>query len=149
MVTIEDILEEIVGEIQDEFDEERPEVEEETDKSYSVDGKMLLEDVNDLFGLELDDSQCDTIGGWVYTQLNTQPQIGQTVKLPKAEITVETLSGIKTLQLYPGSDGKVKTVRVNMGAPILQPEQIPADIHAFKNAETLKMWTSLLHSQSA
>ena len=51
-------------------------------KSYSVDGKMLLEDVNDLFGLELDDSQCDTIGGWVYTQLNTQPQIGQTVKLP-------------------------------------------------------------------
>ena len=56
----------------------------------------------------------------------------------KAEITVETLSGIKTLQLYPGSDGKVKTVRVNMGAPILQPEQIPADIHAFKNAENLK-----------
>ena len=36
----------------------------------------------------------------------------------KAEITVETLSGIKTLQLYPGSDGKVKTVRVNMGAPL-------------------------------
>lgn len=67
----------------------------------------------------------------------------------KAEITVETLSGIKTLQLYPGSDGKVKTVRVNMGAPILQPEQIPADIHAFKMQKPLKMWTSLLHSQSA
>ena len=56
----------------------------------------------------------------------------------KTEITVETLSGIKILQLYPGSDGKVKTVKVNMGAPILQPEQIPADIHAFKNAEALK-----------
>ena len=36
----------------------------------------------------------------------------------KTEITVETLSGIKILQLYPGSDGKVKTVKVNMGAPI-------------------------------
>ena len=99
MVTIEDILEEIVGEIQDEFDEERPEVEEETDKSYSVDGKMLLEDVNDLFGLELDDSQCDTIGGWVYTQLNTQPQIGQTVKLPKAEITVEEVEALRITRL--------------------------------------------------
>ena len=51
MVTIEDILEEIVGEIQDEFDEERPEVEEESDKTYSIDGKMLLEDVNDLSAL--------------------------------------------------------------------------------------------------
>ena len=71
----------------------------EVDKSYSVDGKMLLEDVNDLFGLELDDSQCDTIGGWVYTQLNTQPQIGQTVKLPKAEITVEEVEALRITRL--------------------------------------------------
>ena len=99
MVTIEDILEEIVGEIQDEFDEERPEVEEETDKTYSIDGKMLLEDVNDLFGLELDDNQCDTIGGWVYTQLNTQPQVGQTVKLPKAEISVEEVEALRITRL--------------------------------------------------
>ncbi len=99
MVTIEDILEEIVGEIQDEFDEERPEVEEKTDKTYSIDGKMLLEDVNDLFGLELDDSQCDTIGGWVYTQLKTQPRIGQTVKLPGAEISVEEVDNIRITRL--------------------------------------------------
>ena len=49
--------------------------------------------------LELDDSQCDTIGGWVYTQLNTQPQIGQTVKLPKAEITVEEVEALRITRL--------------------------------------------------
>lgn len=99
MVTIEDILEELVGDIQDEFDEERPEVEEKTDKIYSVDGKMLLEDVNDLFELELEDQQCDTIGGWVYTQLNTQPEAGQMVKLPKAEIYVEEVENLRITRL--------------------------------------------------
>ena len=42
---------------------------------------------------------CDTIGGWVYTQLNTQPQIGQTVKLPKAEITVEEVEALRITRL--------------------------------------------------
>ena len=114
MVTIEDILEEIVGEIQDEFDEERPEVEEETDKTYSIDGKMLLEDVNDLFGLELDDSQCDTIGGWVYTQLNTQPQVGQSVKLPKAEITVEEVEALRITRLKIKIIGTLDSVNQGM-----------------------------------
>ena len=99
MVTIEDILEEIVGEIQDEFDEERPEVEEESDKTYSIDGKMLLEDVNDLFGLELSSNSCDTIGGWVYSQLDYPPQLGQSVKLPKAEFLVEELDNIRITTL--------------------------------------------------
>lgn len=86
MVTIEDILEEIVGEIQDEFDEERPEVEEESDKTYSIDGKMLLEDVNDLFGLELSSNSCDTIGGWVYSQLDYPPAAGTVCKTAQSGI---------------------------------------------------------------
>lgn len=99
MVTIEDILEEIVGEIQDEFDEERPEIEAEGDNIYSIDGKMLLEDVNDLFGLELSSESCDTIGGWVYSQLDYPPQLGQTVKLPAAEFSVEELDNIRITRL--------------------------------------------------
>ena len=99
LVTFEDLLEEIVGEIQDEFDEERPEVEEESDKTYSIDGKMLLEDVNDLFGLELNSNSCDTIGGWVYSQLDYPPQLGQSVKLPKAEFLVEELDNIRITRL--------------------------------------------------
>jgi CBS domain containing-hemolysin-like protein len=60
---------------------------------------MLLEDVNDLFELELEDQQCDTIGGWVYTQLNTQPEAGQMVKLPKAEIYVEEVENLRITRL--------------------------------------------------
>ena len=50
---------------------------------------MLELVVNDLFGLELSSNSCDTIGGWVYSQLDYPPQLGQSVKLPKAEFLVE------------------------------------------------------------
>ena len=60
---------------------------------------MLLEDVNDLFGLELSSESCDTIGGWVYSQLDYPPQLGQTVKLPAAEFSVEELDNIRITRL--------------------------------------------------
>ncbi len=69
LVTIEDIIEEIVGEIQDEFDnDEVPEVQEIKDDHYIVDAKMLLQDVNDLLGTQIEDEDIDTIGGWFMTQ---------------------------------------------------------------------------------
>lgn len=95
MVTVEDIVEEIVGEIQDEFDEERPEVEDKGDKTYSVDGKMLLEDVNDVFELELDTEDCDTIGGWLYAQIDYPPKVGQKLKTVEAEFTVEEVAKMR------------------------------------------------------
>lgn len=98
MVTVEDILEEIVGEIQDEFDEERPEVEEKGDKAYSVDGKMLLEDVNELFELELDTEICDTIGGWVYSQIDS-PKVGKTVKTAEAVFAVEEVDKLRVTRV--------------------------------------------------
>lgn len=91
MVTVEDILEEIVGEIQDEFDEERPEIEERGNKTYSIDGKMLLSDVNSFFELELDTENCDTIGGWVYSKLDAPLAVGQCIKVEGAEFVVEEL----------------------------------------------------------
>lgn len=98
MVTVEDILEEIVGEIQDEFDEERPEVEEKGDKTYSVDGKMLLEDVNDIFELELDTENCDTIGGWVYSQIDS-PLVGRVIKAEAAVFTVEEVDKMRVTRV--------------------------------------------------
>lgn len=90
MVTLEDIVEEIVGEIQDEFDEERPGIEQIEPGIYSVDGLMLIESINDRFGLELDSDDYDTIGGWLYSRIDIlPPQVGQTVEYGEFTYVVE------------------------------------------------------------
>ncbi|MEK4230698.1 hemolysin family protein [Solibacillus sp. FSL H8-0538] len=69
LVTIEDIIEEIVGDIQDEFDEDEiPEVQEIAEDHYILDAKMLLQEVNDILGIQIEDEDIDTIGGWFMTQ---------------------------------------------------------------------------------
>ncbi|WP_240793441.1 hemolysin family protein [Psychrobacillus vulpis] len=69
LVTIEDIIEEIVGDIRDEFDtDEIPEVQKMGDNHYIVDAKMLIENVNDLLSIDIDEDDIDTIGGWFMTK---------------------------------------------------------------------------------
>jgi CBS domain containing-hemolysin-like protein len=69
LVTVEDILEEIVGEIRDEFDfDELPLIQKKEDGHYILDGKVLIEDVNDLLGTTLEEDEVDTIGGWFLTR---------------------------------------------------------------------------------
>lgn len=65
LVTIEDIIEEIVGEIRDEFDaDELPEHHKMAEGHYNVSGKLLISEVNDLLGLKINDDDVDTVGGW-------------------------------------------------------------------------------------
>ncbi|QFG01211.1 HlyC/CorC family transporter [Psychrobacillus glaciei] len=69
LVTIEDIIEEIVGDIRDEFDtDELPEVQKIGENHYIVDAKMLIENVNTLLGINIDEEDIDTIGGWFMTK---------------------------------------------------------------------------------
>ncbi|UQZ84815.1 Magnesium and cobalt efflux protein CorC [Paenibacillus konkukensis] len=80
MVTLEDIIEEIVGEIQDEFDtDERPALEQRDERTFSIDGRMLIDEVNDRFGLDIDSEDYDTIGGWVYSHIEIPPKRGQKI----------------------------------------------------------------------
>ena len=79
LVTIEDILEEIVGEIQDEFDEEIDEITLTEDGNYFVDGKVILEDIIDLIDINIEAENIDTIGGWVYSQLKSYPQVNEKI----------------------------------------------------------------------
>ncbi|RFU70641.1 HlyC/CorC family transporter [Peribacillus saganii] len=69
LVTVEDILEEIVGDIRDEFDlDEIPMVRKIKDDHFIVDSKVLLSEINDMLGLEIEDEVIDTIGGWVLSE---------------------------------------------------------------------------------
>jgi CBS domain containing-hemolysin-like protein len=69
IVTVEDILEEIVGEIRDEFDtDELPLIQKKGEGHYILDGKVLIEEVNDLLGTTMEEDELDTIGGWFLAQ---------------------------------------------------------------------------------
>lgn len=96
LVTVEDIIEEIVGEIQDEFDEEeRTAVEERGDGSYSVDGLLLIDEVNELVATHLDSESFDTIGGWMYAEIGEAPQVGRTIEAENCTFTVEETDNMR------------------------------------------------------
>lgn len=91
LITMEDILEEIVGDIQDEFDEhERPEIET-TPTSLSVSGKTLLSEINDYIPIEIHSDDVDTIAGWLYSQLNEEVAHGKSVQYENYLFTISEL----------------------------------------------------------
>lgn len=107
LVTLEDIMEEIVGEIQDEFDEERPGVERLGDDEYSVNGLMLIEEINDRIGLHMETTDYDTIGGWLYSKLETNPpEIGQTVEFDQHLFIVDEMDSKRI--------SRIKVVKVQL-----------------------------------
>lgn len=96
MVTIEDIIEEIVGDIQDEFDEEeRPEIEQRDENLFSVDAKLLLEEIEDEFDIKIDDEDVDTIGGWLSDKLGGEPRVGQTESYNGNVFYIEEVDGVR------------------------------------------------------
>ena len=99
MVTIEDIIEEIVGDIQDEFDEERAEFEERGNDVYSVDGKMLLDELFDVTGIEIDDESVDTVGGWLNDRLGGEPRVGQMAAHEGCTFFVEETEGARIIRV--------------------------------------------------
>ncbi|KAB2460404.1 HlyC/CorC family transporter [Bacillus sp. CH126_4D] len=88
IVTLEDILEEIVGEIRDEYDEdEAPPIQHVNEHHKIVDGKVLISEVKDLFGLHIEEDDVDTIGGWIMMQ-NHEIEEGQHVEAEGYEFKV-------------------------------------------------------------
>lgn len=93
IVTAEDILEELVGEIQDEFDiDEKPEIQKIDTNTTLLNGKVLLTEVNELFDLNIYDSEIDTIGGWILSQ-KSDVTLGTAVNCEGYEFKVKEING--------------------------------------------------------
>ena len=93
LVTLEDLIEEIVGEIVDEYDTEAAEAVELADGSYRVSAKMSIDDLGELFDLELDDDEVDTVGGLLAKALGRVPIVGSSVTVDGVTLRADRLEG--------------------------------------------------------
>ncbi len=105
LITIEDILEEIVGEIQDEFDEGEAAIEQISDDLYAVDGRIPITEVNEHFNLDLPHEDFDTIGGFILGSLGRPPEVGDTVEADGATLNVKSVDGPRVSMLTLQRDG--------------------------------------------
>ena len=103
LVTLEDLLEEIVGEIRDEYDEdELDSVQKISDTEYLVEGSVKLDDLNDLLDIELESEDYDSIGGYIIGLLDDLPKVGQSVSENDFTFKVESVdkNRIKWVRLW-------------------------------------------------
>ncbi len=107
LVTIEDILEEIVGEIQDEYDSDEFFMERISDNEYIFNARVDLDDVNDIMSIDLPTEESDTLGGLVYTLLGRVPEVGDWVEIEDFRLTVLAVDGrrigLVKIQRWPGN----------------------------------------------
>jgi putative hemolysin len=93
LVTLEDLLEEIVGEIADEYDPDTPAVEHLPDGSLRVPGRTPIDEVSEELGMELPDTEWDTVSGLVFNLLGHVPDEGETVRFEDLELRTERVQG--------------------------------------------------------
>ena len=110
LVTIEDVLEEIVGEIQDEYDREEATVQQLNDREAIVDARVSLADLNELLGLEIESEGVDTVGGFVYHQLGRMPAPGDEIQTDGLTMRVLSVAGrrVKKVRVAKPAEAAVR-----------------------------------------
>jgi CBS domain containing-hemolysin-like protein len=93
LVTMEDLIEELVGEIVDEYDRESADSERLGDNQFRVSARMPIDELGDLFGIELDDDEVDSVGGLLAKHLGRLPVAGSTVTVDGLHLTAERTEG--------------------------------------------------------
>ena len=93
LVTMEDVIEELVGDIVDEYDREIPDVEQIEEGLYRVNARFPLFELGDLLEIELDDEDVDSIGGLLTKALGRLPKVGDQVELSGLELTADRVEG--------------------------------------------------------
>jgi putative hemolysin len=113
LVTLEDLLEEIVGDITDEYDMEEPSVEHLPGGALRVPGGTSIDDVSDELGVELPDAEWDTVGGLVFNLLGHVPEEGESVRFQGLEFRTERVKGrrIVSVEIRRVADGAAEPVR--------------------------------------
>jgi putative hemolysin len=99
LVTLEDLLEEIVGEIADEYDTEEPTLEHLADGSLRAPGRTPIDDVSDALGTELPDTEWDTVAGLLFNLLGKVPDEGECVNFKSVELCAERVQGRRILSV--------------------------------------------------
>jgi len=132
LVTIEDLVEEIVGDIQDEFDREEKLYEQVSENEYIFDAKINIDEFNDVMDTDLEDEDYETLGGFLYAQLDKIPTVGDTIAFKGLKFTVLTTRGrritkvrVERLGAHPGKP--VEQVEGKSGQLLLSPLETPRD----------------------
>ncbi|HEX7735054.1 MAG TPA: hemolysin family protein, partial [Ktedonobacteraceae bacterium] len=99
LVTIEDLVEEIVGDIKDEYDPEEILFERVNEHEYIVSAKMSIDEFNDLMGTKLENEDYDTLGGFLYAQLDKIPVAGDTITFEHHRFTILTTRGRRIVRV--------------------------------------------------
>jgi putative hemolysin len=99
LITLEDILEEVVGEIRDEFEAEERLAQPVDERTWRVAAKMSIGDFNAVTGLAIPDEHFDTVGGWVLDLFGRVPHRGESVEADGVRVTVETIHRNRILQV--------------------------------------------------
>ena len=102
LITLEDVLEEIVGEIDDEYDKDEPQWRAQKDGSLMIYAKEDIEEVESFFDIELPDGPYESVGGFIIHQLGHLPKAGETVELETLNFKVvsATKRHIKTVKIH-------------------------------------------------
>jgi CBS domain containing-hemolysin-like protein len=93
LVTMEDVIEELVGDIADEYDREIPDVEQIEEGLYRVNARYPLFELGDLFEIELEDQDVDSVGGLLTKELGRLPKLGDQVEVQGLELTADRVEG--------------------------------------------------------
>jgi putative hemolysin len=110
LVTLEDVLEEIVGEIQDEYDKELPPIQKLDEKTYRVDAGVSIEDLNETLGTKIEEKGFETVGGFIYDLVGSVPEQGRKLEHESEGCALRLL-----VEKVEGQ--RIKTVKITITSP--------------------------------
>jgi CBS domain containing-hemolysin-like protein len=109
LVTLEDLIEELVGEIVDEYDVEESLLERQMDGTLKVDARILIDELNDLAGIELPEGDWDTVGGLVFDLFGRVPKRGEECEVDDYRLRVDQVHGRRITKVTVSRPHTVRT----------------------------------------